>query len=464
MRIETAILSNLINNEEYCRKVVPHLKKSYFADRKEAAIASLLIKFFEQYNKPASPEILAIEIGNLSGFTDKEVPEMLEYAKQLTTAEENEEWLIQNTEKFCKNRAVYNAILDSIKIIDGKDPAHTQDAIPSILSDALAVSFDNHVGHDYIINAPERYDFYHKVEEKVAFDLDMFNKITKGGLSKKTLNIVLAGTGVGKSLFMCHVAASTLVANKNVLYITMEMAEERIAERIDANLLNLTMDELKVVDRDIFESRIDKINNKTQGKLIVKEYPTASAHAGHFRALLEELKMKLEFKPDIIMIDYLNICASQRMKMSANVNSYTYIKAIAEELRGLAVEYNVPIISATQTTRSGYTNSDPGLEDTSESFGLPATADFMIALVSNEELEQLNQIIVKQLKNRYSDPNYYKRFVIGVDRSKMKLYDVETSAQIGLSDSGQREDDSPAFDKSDFGKRMQNDSFKGFKF
>ena len=464
MRIETAILSNLINNEEYCRKVVPHLKKSYFADRKEAAIASLLIKFFEQYNKPASPEILAIEIGNLSGFTDKEVPEMLEYAKQLTTAEENEEWLIQNTEKFCKNRAVYNAILDSIKIIDGKDPAHTQDAIPSILSDAWAVSFDNHVGHDYIINAPERYDFYHKVEEKVAFDLDMFNKITKGGLSKKTLNIVLAGTGVGKSLFMCHVAASTLVANKNVLYITMEMAEERIAERIDANLLNLTMDELKVVDKDIFESRIDKINNKTQGKLIVKEYPTASAHAGHFRALLEELKMKLEFKPDIIMIDYLNICASQRMKMSANVNSYTYIKAIAEELRGLAVEYNVPIISATQTTRSGYTNSDPGLEDTSESFGLPATADFMIALVSNEELEQLNQIIVKQLKNRYSDPNYYKRFVIGVDRSKMKLYDVETSAQIGLSDSGQREDDSPAFDKSDFGKRMQNDSFKGFKF
>ena len=464
MRIETAILSNLINNEEYCRKVVPHLKKSYFADRKEAAIASLLIKFFEQYNKPASPEILAIEIGNLSGFTDKEVPEMLEYAKQLTTAEENEEWLIQNTEKFCKNRAVYNAILDSIKIIDGKDPAHTQDAIPSILSDALAVSFDNHVGHDYIINAPERYDFYHKVEEKVAFDLDMFNKITKGGLSKKTLNIVLAGTGVGKSLFMCHVAASTLIANKNVLYITMEMAEERIAERIDANLLNLTMDELKVVDRDIFESRIDKINNKTQGKLIVKEYPTASAHAGHFRALLEELKMKLEFKPDIIMIDYLNICASQRMKMNANVNSYTYIKAIAEELRGLAVEYNVPIISATQTTRSGYTNSDPGLEDTSESFGLPATADFMIALVSNEELEQLNQIIVKQLKNRYSDPNYYKRFVIGVDRSKMKLYDVETSAQVGLSDSGQKEIDKPIFDKSDFCKSMQTDSFSGFKF
>jgi replicative DNA helicase len=464
MRIETAILSNLINNEEYCRKVVPHLKRNYFADRKEAAIASLLIKFFEQYNKPASPEILAIEIGNLPGFSDKETAEMLEHSKQLTTAEENQEWLIQKTEKFCKDRAVYNAIVDSIKIIDGKDPAHTQDAIPSILSDALAVSFDNHVGHDYIENAPERYDFYHKVEEKIAFDLDMFNKITKGGLSKKTLNIVLAGTGVGKSLFMCHVAASCLVANKNVLYITMEMAEERIAERIDANLLNLTLDELKVVDKDIFQSRIEKINNKTEGKLIVKEYPTAAAHAGHFRSLLEELKMKREFKPDIVMIDYLNICASQRMKMSGSINSYTYIKAIAEELRGLAVEYNVPIISATQTTRSGYTNSDPGLEDTSESFGLPATADFMFALVSNEELEQLNQIIVKQLKNRYSDPNYYKRFVIGVDRSKMKLYDVETSAQVGLSDSRQKEDDKPIFDKGEFGKRLQNDSFKGFKF
>jgi replicative DNA helicase len=404
MRIETAILSNLINNEEYCRKVVPHLKRNYFADRKEAAIASLLIKFFEQYNKPASPEILAIEIGNLPGFSDKETAEMLEHSKQLTTAEENQEWLIQKTEKFCKDRAVYNAIVDSIKIIDGKDPAHTQDAIPSILSDALAVSFDNHVGHDYIENAPERYDFYHKVEEKIAFDLDMFNKITKGGLSKKTLNIVLAGTGVGKSLFMCHVAASCLVANKNVLYITMEMAEERIAERIDANLLNLTLDELKVVDKDIFQSRIEKINNKTEGKLIVKEYPTAAAHAGHFRSLLEELKMKREFKPDIVMIDYLNICASQRMKMSGSINSYTYIKAIAEELRGLAVEYNVPIISATQTTRSGYTNSDPGLEDTSESFGLPATADFMFALVSNEELEQLNQIIQdrKKMINQYS--------------------------------------------------------------
>ena len=466
MRIEQAILSNLIHNEEYCRKVVPHLKKEYFADRKEAAIASLLISFFEQYNKPASPEVVAIEIGNLRGYTDREIPEMQEYAKQLTNKEPNEEWLLQQSEKFCKDRAVYNAIVQSIGIIDGRDKQHTQDAIPSILSDALGVCFDNHVGHDYLEDAASRFDFYHRVEEKVSFDLDMFNKITKGGLSKKTLNIALAGTGVGKSLFMCHVAAGVLMQGKNVLYITMEMAEERIAERIDANLLNLTMDELKVVDKDIFDSRLEKIAKKTKGHLIVKEYPTASAHAGHFRALLEELKMKRDFMPDIIMIDYLNICASQRMKQGGSVNSYTYIKSIAEELRGLAVEFNVPIVSATQTTRSGFSNSDPGLEDTSESFGLPATADFMFALVSNEELEQLNQIIVKQLKNRYNDPNYYKRFVIGIDRAKMKLYDVEVSAQTGLADAGSK-DDGPVFDKSDFGKRLHsggNEGFNGFKF
>ena len=466
MRIEQAILSNLIHSEEYCRKVVPHLKRDYFADRKEAAVVSLLIKFFEDYNKPASPEVVQIEIGNLKGFTDKEIPEMQELVKLLDKAEPNQEWLIGQTEKFCKDRAVYNAILNSIKIIDGRDKTLQQDAIPSILSDALSVCFDNHVGHDYIEDSSSRYDYYHRVEEKVPFDLDMFNKITKGGLSKKTLNICLAGTGVGKSLFMCHVAAGALSAGRNVLYITMEMAEERIAERIDANLLNLTMDELKVVDRDIYESRIDKIAKKTQGHLIVKEYPTASAHAGHFRALLEELKLKREFKPDIVMIDYLNICSSQRMKQGGSINSYTYIKAIAEELRGLAVEYNVPIVSATQTTRSGFTNSDPGLEDTSESFGLPATADFMFALVSNEELEQLNQIIVKQLKNRYNDPNYYKRFIIGVDRSKMKLYDVEISAQAGLSDAGHmKDDDKPMFDKSDFGKRIHSsEGFNGFKF
>jgi replicative DNA helicase len=465
MRIEQAILSNLIHNEEFCRKVVPHLKTEYFADRKESAIAKILVQFFEQYNKPASPEILAIEIGNITGLTDKEVPEFLQYAKELTNKEPNEEWLTTQTEKFCKDRAVYNAILKSIQIIDGRDKVHQQDAIPNILSEALGVCFDNHVGHDYLQDANERYDFYHRVEEKIPFDLEMFNKITKGGLSKKTLNIALAGTGVGKSLFMCHVGASVLMQGKNVLYITMEMAEERIAERIDANLLNLTMDELKVVDRDIFDSRLQKIATKTQGTLIVKEYPTAGAHAGHFRALLEELKMKREFTPDIIFIDYLNICASSRMKQGATINSYTYIKAIAEELRGLAVEYNVPIVSATQTTRSGFTNSDPGLEDTSESFGLPATADFMFALVSNEELEQLNQIIVKQLKNRYNDPNFYKRFVVGIDRSKMKLYDVEVSAQSGLSDAGHSKDDGPVFDKSDFGKRLHSENeFSGFKF
>ena len=466
MRIEQKILTNLIYDEHYCRKVIPFIKKEYFQDRKEAIIASEIVKFFTAYNKPLTKEILSIEIGNRKDLNDKELAEVNNYVDSLTHEAVNEDWMLQNTEKFCKDRAVYNAILNSISIIDGRDKVHTQDSIPSILSDALAVTFDSHVGHDYLDNSAERFDFYHRVEEKIAFDLEMFNKITKGGLSKKTLNIALAGTGVGKSLFMCHVAASCLIQNKNVLYITMEMAEERIAERIDANLLNLTMDELKVVDKDIFDNRLEKIRKKTQGKLIVKEYPTASAHAGHFRALLEELKLKREFKPDIIMIDYLNICASQRMKQGGSVNSYTYIKAIAEELRGLAVEYNVPIVSATQTTRSGFTNSDPGLEDTSESFGLPATADFMFALVSNEELEGLNQIIVKQLKNRYNDPGYYKRFVIGIDRAKMKLYDVEASAQDGLSDAGHMKDDGPMFDKSSFGKRdiHNSDSFNGFKF
>ena len=463
MRIQQQILASLIHNENYCRKVLPFIKKVYFDDRKEAVVVDEIIGFFNKYNKPASKEILSIEVGNRKDLNDKELVEVNSFIDTLSDAPVNDDWLLENTEKFCKDRAVYNAILNSISIIDGRDKVHTQDAIPTILSDALSVSFDNHVGHDYIEDHNSRFEYYHRVEEKVPFDLEMFNKITKGGLSKKTLNIALAGTGVGKSLFMCHVAGSVLNQGRNVLYITMEMAEERIAERIDANLLNLTMDELKVIDRDIFETRIDKIAKKTQGKLIIKEYPTASAHAGHFRALLEELKLKREFKPDIIFIDYLNICSSQRMKQGANVNSYTYVKAIAEELRGLAVEYNVPIVSATQTTRSGYTNSDPGLEDTSESFGLPATADFMFALVSNEELEALNQIIVKQLKNRYNDPSYFKRFVVGIDRAKMKLYDVEASAQDNLSDAGQ-DDDEPMFDKSSFGRRQKTESFDGFKF
>lgn len=463
MRIEQKILSNLVNDEQYCRKVIPFLKKEYFSDRKEVILVQEIIEFFSKYNKPATKEILSIEVSNRKDLNDKELSEINECITNLSIEPVNEDWMLTNTEKFCKDRAVYNAILSSIKIIDGNDKQHTQDSIPAILSDALAVSFDNHIGHDYLDDHSERYDFYHRVEEKIAFDLEMFNKITKGGLSKKTLNIALAGTGVGKSLFMCHVGAGCLTQGKNVLYITMEMAEERIAERIDANLLNLTMDELKVIDRDIYETRINKITNKTKGKLIIKEYPTASAHAGHFRALLEELKLKREFKPDIIFIDYLNICASQRMKQGGSINSYTYIKSIAEELRGLAVEYNVPIVSATQTTRSGFTNSDPGLEDTSESFGLPATADFMFALVSNEELEGLNQIIVKQLKNRYNDLNFYKRFVVGIDRAKMKLYDVEASAQTGLTDAGQ-DDDTPMFDKSNFGRRQKAEGFEGFKF
>jgi replicative DNA helicase len=330
----------------------------------------------------------------------------------------------------------------------------------------LGVTFDSHVGHDYLEDSAERYDYYHRVEEKVRFDIDLLNKITKGGLSKKTLNVALAGTGVGKSLFMCHHAASCLNDGKNVLYITMEMAEERIAERIDANLMNVTMDDLKALEKDIFETKVDKIKSKTKGKLIVKEYPTAGAHAGHFRALLEEVRLKKNFVPDIIFIDYLNICASQRLKQGANVNSYTYIKSIAEELRGLAVENNLPIVSATQTTRSGFSNSDPGLEDTSESFGLPATVDFMFAMISTDELAELNQIVIKQLKNRYSDPNYYKRFVVGIDRAKMKLYDVEESAQTGMSDMGKVDDDKPLFDKSGFGSRMKNEKkdFSGFNF
>jgi replicative DNA helicase len=463
MRIEQKILSNLIFDENYCRKVIPFIKKEYFADRKEVILADEIVSFFTKYNKPASKEILQIEVSNRKDLNDKELAELGEFINTLSQEPVNEDWMLEHTEKFCKDRAIYNGVLSAIRIIDGNDKQHTQDAIPSILSDALAVSFDNHIGHDYLDDHNERYDFYHRVEEKIPFDLEMFNKITKGGLSKKTLNIALAGTGVGKSLFMCHVGAGCLVQGKNVLYITMEMAEERIAERIDANLLNLTMDELKVIDRDIYESRIAKITSKTKGKLIVKEYPTAGAHSGHFRALLEELKLKREFKPDIIFIDYLNICASQRMKQGGSINSYTYIKSIAEELRGLAVEYNVPIVSATQTTRSGFTNSDPGLEDTSESFGLPATADFMFALVSNEELEGLNQIIVKQLKNRYNDPGFYKRFVVGIDRAKMKLYDVEASAQT-LSDSGKNDDDEPMFDKSSFGRRQKAESFEGFKF
>ena len=463
MTIEKQILSNLINDEDYCRKVAPFINPQYFADRTDRILSQEILKFFSKYNKPATRDVLLIEVSNRTDLSEPELKLLNEGIKELVTEDINPEWLLTNTEKFCKDRAVYNAILDSIKIIDGKDDKHTQEAIPNILSDALAVSFDNHVGHDYLMDADSRFDFYHRVEEKLSFGLDLMDKITAGGLSKKSLNVVLAGTGAGKTLFMGHLAAATLLQGRNVLYITMEMAEERIAERIDANLLNLSMAELKVIDKKTFDNRVAKIAGKTQGKLIIKEYPTAGAHSGHFRALLEELKMKREFKPDLVIVDYLNICASARVKAGSNINSYTLIKSIAEELRGLGVEYNVPIMTATQVTRGGYNSSDVELTDTSESFGLPATADLMFALIRTEELDDLNQVMIKQLKNRYNDPSYYKRFVLGIDRSKMKLYDVEESAQKDLSDSGQDKDTGPAFDKSKFGERQRSEGFDSFK-
>lgn len=460
MRIENQIFTNLITQEAYARKVIPFLLPEYFMDRSDRVIYEEYNKFFSQYNTTPTVDVLKIEISSRKDISEEEVKKVNETLDTLSDEQTNIDWITDSTEKFCKDKAVYNAIINSIKIIEGRDKNHNQDAIPSLLSKALAVTFDSHVGHDYLEDSDARYDFYHRVEEKIPFDIDLLNKITNGGLSKKTLNIILAGTGVGKSLAMCHFAASSLLQGKNVLYITMEMAEERIAERIDANLLELTMDSLKMVEKRVFDARLEKIRNKTHGKLIVKEYPTASAHAGHFRALIEELRMKRDFTPDIIFIDYLNICSSQRLRMGANVNSYTYIKAIAEELRGLAGEYKVPLVSATQTTRSGFANTDPGLEDTSESFGLPATADLMIALIATEELDQMNQIMVKQLKNRYSDPNFYKRFVVGVDRKQMRLYNVEMSAQLHIEGQGTVSDDTPLFDATKFGKRIKSEAFE----
>ena len=465
MRIEEKVLSSLIYNEEYCRQVAPFIIPSYFSERTEKLVAEEVLDFFNKFNKPPTKDVLLIETNNRTDISQDDLVNMKKVITELSEEPTNQEWLMKNTEKFCKDRAVYNAIVDSIKIIEGRDKNLTQEAIPNILSTALSVSFDNNVGHDYLEDAAERFDFYHKREDKLSFDLDLMNKITAGGLSRKSLNVVLAGTGAGKTLFMGHVAASTLMQGKNVLYITMEMAEERIAERVDANLLNLDMDELKVVDRKTFDTRMAKVYNKTRGKFIIKEYPTAGAHSGNFRALLEELKMKREFVPDLLIIDYLNICASARMKMGASVNSYTYIKSIAEELRGLAVEYNVPVLTATQVTRGGYNSSDVELTDTSESFGLPATADLMFALIRTEELDELNQVMIKQLKNRYNDPSYYKRFVLGIDRPKMKLYDVEESAQKDIGDSGSK-DDKPVFDNSKFGERSKSDGpdYNGFKF
>jgi replicative DNA helicase len=462
MKLEQTILRNLIQNEDYLRKALPFLKDEYFTDRSEKVIYDEILSFTNAYNSTPSVEAITLAIKERRNLTNEEVEKCETYLQEIEQSSKTEQktdnnWLIDKTEKFCQEKAIYNAVLNSISILDGKDKTNDKGAIPKILSDALAVSFDNSVGHDYLEDSDGRYEFYHRTEERIPFDLDYFNKITKGGLPKKTLNIALAGTGVGKSLFMCHVAAGAMSQGKNVLYITMEMAEEKIAERIDANLLNVSIDDLIQLPKDLYDKKVKRVKEMTTGKLIIKEYPTASASAVHFRTLLNELNLKKSFVPDIIFIDYLNICCSSRIKAGANINSYTYVKSIAEELRGLAVEFGVPVVSATQTTRSGFTSSDPGLEDTSESFGLPATADLMFALISSEELEALGQIMVKQLKNRYSDPSKFKRFVLGVDRSKMKLYDVEQDAQSGLADAGHNPTQRPPqqqngnFKKKDFG-------------
>ena len=452
--LEQVILRNILTNETYMRKVIPFVKKEYF-EGTYRLLFNEVVRFVGNYNRLPTQETLTVEIQESDRFNENTYTEALDILPRIfQSGEENQQWLYDTTEKWCQDRAVYLAIMESITIIDGKHQSLSKNALPDILQKALSVSFDTNVGHDYIENVDERYEFYHMQEERIPFDLDYLNRITKGGLPNKTLNIALAGTGVGKSLFMCHCAANVLSQGKNVLYITMEMAEERIAERIDANLLNVPIDQIQNMSKNMFRDRVMDIGKKTAGKLIIKEYPTGQAHSGHFRALLEELKLKKKFKPEIVFIDYLNICASSRMKgMGGSINSYTYIKAIAEELRGLAVEFDLPIVSATQTTRSGYSNSDPGLEDTSESFGLPATADLMFALVSNEELEKLGQIMVKQLKNRYNDPNMHKRFVVGIDRARMTLFDVDEQQQ---NLTVEPEDDVPVFDKTPSGDKLKN--------
>jgi archaellum biogenesis ATPase FlaH len=448
-RIEQTIINSLFFKEEYTRKVLPFIKEEYFGNRVEQLLFGEVFKFVEKYNNLPTKDAILIELNSRRDINEEELQHIKDYVNSIENSEADEQWLLETTEKFCKDRAVHNAVLSGIKILDGKDKKQTPEAIPHILSDALAVSFDKSVGHDYIEDAEARFKFYHTKEKRYQFDLDYMNRITKGGVPSKTLNIALAGTGVGKSLFMCHVASSYLLQGLNVLYITLEMAEERIAERIDANLLDVTMEDLHEMPKQLYDGKISKLREKTQGQLIVKEYPTASAHAGHFKSLINELALKKSFRPDVIFIDYLNICASSRFK-GGNISSYFYIKAIAEELRGLAVEHNVPIFSATQTTRTGFVSTDIGLEDTSESFGLPATADFMFALMSNEELEALGQMKVKQLKNRYNDPSVNRAFIIGVDRAKMRLYDVQQSSQ-NIVDANQVDEKEDAYNKfSDF--------------
>jgi len=440
MRTETLILANLLKNEEFMRRTLPFLKSEYLSESPERKLFDQINQYILKYNSLPSQSALALGLQERKDLNESEYKAIGKILTDLTEVElkkEDNQWLLDTTETWCQEKALFNAIMESVQIIDGTDTTHGKGAIPTLLSNALGVSFDPNVGHDYLDMSTDRYHFYHRIEKRIPFDLSYFNKITSGGLCRKTLNIILAGTGVGKSLAMCHFAAAAMTQQFNVLYITMEMAEERIAERIDANLLDLSMDDLKVLSEDMYLKRMETLKQKVKGRLIIKEYPTASANPSHFRALLQELKLKRKFKPDIIFIDYLNICASARIKPGSNINSYTYIKAIAEELRGLAVEFDVPIMSATQTTRSGFSSSDPGLEDTSESFGLPATADLMFALIATEELDAQNQIMVKQLKNRYNDPTLNKRFTVGIDRSKMRLYDLSTTQQVQLVDNGQ---------------------------
>ena len=451
LKVEEIALSKLILDEDYCRKVLPYIRDEYFDMFTNRVLFQTISEYINEYDVSPETTALKIEIEKRRDITDDIYKEIETFLDNLDRDQYNEEWLLTTTENWCKERAIYLALMESVKIADGQDKTRSQDAIPSIMSEALGVCFDDHVGHDYINDADDRYDFYHRKEEKIPFDLDYFNKITKGGLPNKTLNIALAGTGVGKSLFMCHMASACLMQGRNVLYITLEMAEEKIAERIDANLLDIPIQQLTdpMLTREKYTRKVDSLKQKTQGKLVIKEYPTASAHVGHFKALLNELSLKKGFHPDIIFIDYLNICASSRYKGTI-VNSYTYVKAIAEELRGLAAEHNVPIVSATQTTRSGYGNSDVELTDTSESFGLPATADLMFALISTEDMEQLGQIMVKQLKNRYNDINVFKRFVVGIDRAKMRLYDCEQSAQDNIIDAGDISNDAFTDTKKNF--------------
>jgi replicative DNA helicase len=458
-KIEFLILRNLIHNEEYLRKVLPFIESDYFEDLEQKIVFEEISEFVLEYNNLPTKEVLCIEVEKRTDVNEDEFKRLVHLITHLEDVPTEQNWLVNTTEKWCRDRAIYLALMESIQLADGNG-TKSRDAIPSILQDALAVSFDNHVGHDYLQDYEERYESYRRKENRIEFDLEYFNKITKGGLPNKTLNIALAGTGVGKSLFMCHVASSVLLQGRNVLYITLEMAEEKIAERIDANLMNVNIQDIAELPKSLFESKVNNIAKKTQGSLIIKEYPTASAHSGHFKGLINELALKKSFKPDIIFIDYLNICSSSRFKGGNNINSYTLIKSIAEELRGLAVEFNVPIMSATQTTRSGYGSSDVELTDTSESFGLPATADLMFALISTEELEDLGQILVKQLKNRYNDPTIYKRFVVGIDRAKMRLYDVEQSAQKDILDSGKEEE----YDYEDSSKPSLKQKFGGFKF